>query len=90
MKERVHPAMPGANDRSLVRHLVEMRAEAEVKIARYEQTLRAIMNCELVGAAYVDWVHAACVDALQGEWPECWGCGTTVHDGLCVQEDSDL
>ena len=61
----------------------------EQKIARYEATLRAIQACTLTGVDYGDWIQAVVDDALEGLWPECWNCGTHVHEGLCVGEGDD-
>jgi hypothetical protein len=59
----------------------------EQKIKRYEATLRAIRDCSLTGVDFGDWVQSVCEDALEGLWPECWNCGTFVHDGPCVGEE---
>ena len=59
----------------------------EEKIARYEATLRAITKCTLTGPDFGDWVQSVCEDALEGLYPECWNCGTFVHDGACAGED---
>lgn len=64
-----------------------MNETPEEKIARYEATLRAISQCTLTGVDYGDWVQAVVDDALEGLWPECWNCGTHVHEGPCVSED---
>jgi hypothetical protein len=61
----------------------------EEKVARYEATLRAIASCTLTGVDFGDWVQAACEDALEGLYPECWNCGTYVHEGPCVGEDEN-
>jgi len=58
----------------------------EQKVERYEQTLRAISACPLMGVDYGDWVQGVCDDALGGLWPECWNCGTFVHAGPCAGE----
>jgi hypothetical protein len=60
---------------------------AEEKAARLEMTIRAIASCTLLGLDYGDWVQSVCEDALEGLMPECWNCGTCVHDGPCVQEE---
>lgn len=62
----------------------------EQKAARYEATLRAIAKCTLSGVDYGDWVQAVCEDALEGLYPECWNCGTCVHDGPCAGEEEVL
>lgn len=62
---------------------------AEEKIERYEATLRAISTCQLTGVDYGDWVQSTCEDALAGLYPECWNCGTFVHDGPCVGEPDE-
>lgn len=67
-----------------------MSETAEQKAARYEQTFRAIASCALTGVAFGDWVQAVCEDALDGHWPECWNCGTAVHEGPCAGEDGHL
>jgi hypothetical protein len=58
----------------------------EQKVERYERTLRAISTCTLTGLEFGDWVQQVVDDALDGLWPECWNCGTAVHDGPCVGE----
>ena len=65
-----------------------MSETAEQKIERLEATLRAIKSCTLTGVDFGDWVQAVCEDALEGLHPECWNCGTYVHDGPCVQEEA--
>jgi hypothetical protein len=62
---------------------------AEQKIARYEQTFRAIAACTLTGVDYGDWVQSVVEDALEGLYPECWNCGTFVHDGVCAGETEE-
>jgi hypothetical protein len=57
--------------------------------ARYQTTLRAIASCTLTGVAYGDWVQSVVEDALEGRWPECWNCGTAVHEGPCVEDEPD-
>lgn len=57
-------------------------------IHRLELTLRAIAACTLTGADYGDWVQSVCEDALEGLFPECWNCGTFVHDGPCVGDEA--
>jgi hypothetical protein len=57
---------------------------AEQRAARYQRTLEAIRDCTLEGVDFGDWVQAAVEDALDGIWPECWKCGTPVHEGACV------
>jgi len=65
-----------------------MSAETlDEKVARYELTLRAIAACTLTGIDFGDWVQATVEDALEGLYPECWNCGTFVHEGPCVIED---
>jgi hypothetical protein len=56
----------------------------EQRVERYERTLRAILECPLLGADFGDWVQAVATDALAGLNPECWNCGTAVHEGPCV------
>lgn len=56
----------------------------EQKLVRYELTLRAIASCTLTGVDYGDWVQSTIEDALDGLFPECYNCGTFVHDGPCV------
>lgn len=56
----------------------------EEQVRRYEATLKAIATCTLTGVDYGDWVQSVVEDALSGLWPECWNCGTHVHDGPCV------
>jgi len=51
---------------------------------RYEKTLRAIKSCTLTGTDFGDWVQSICEDVLEGLEPECWNCGTYVHDGPCA------
>ena len=63
----------------------EVNESAEEKAARLEMTIRAIANCTLTGVDFGDWVQVTCEDALDGLWPECWNCGTHVHDGPCVE-----
>ena len=60
---------------------------ADQRAARYEMALRSIATCELTGPDFGDWVQAVTEDALAGAWPECWRCGTAVHDGPCVAEE---
>jgi hypothetical protein len=48
--------------------------------------LQAIAKCDLTGMDFGDYVQGVCETALAGEWPECWFCGTAVHDGPCVGE----
>ena len=59
----------------------------EERADRYERTLRAIVACTLTPADFGDWVQSVCEDALQGLFPECWNCGTFVHDGPCAGEE---
>lgn len=54
------------------------------QLRRYEATLQAIARCPLTGVDFGDWVQMVVEDALVGLWPECWDCGTHVHDGPCV------
>jgi len=54
---------------------------------RYERTLRAIKDCPLTGQDFGDWVQSACEDVLEGLDPECWNCGTFVHEGPCVSDE---
>jgi hypothetical protein len=61
----------------------------EQKAARYERAIRAIEKCTLLGADFGDWVQSVCTDLLDGLEAECWNCGTHVHDGPCVSEDSE-
>lgn len=61
--------------------------ELEMKLYRYEQTLKAIKDCTLTGTDFGDWVQAACEDALEGLLPECYNCGTFVHAGPCVEDE---
>jgi hypothetical protein len=61
----------------------------EERAERYEKTLRAIAACTLTGVDYGDWVQSVCEDALEGLWPECWNCGTAVHDGPCAGDDAE-
>jgi len=63
---------------------------AEEKIARYEATLKAISTCTLTGIDYGDWVQQVVDDALEGLYPECWNCGTYLHEGQCAGEDDAL
>lgn len=56
----------------------------EQKVERYELTLRAISVCTLTGVDFGDWVQAVVEDALHGLMPECWNCGTFVHQGPCA------
>ena len=62
---------------------------ADDRALRYERTLRAIAKCELTGVEFGDYVQALCDDVLAGGEPECWQCGTAVHDGPCVSEYSE-
>lgn len=65
-------------------------ASAAARAAGYEATLRAIAACTLVDAGDLRrMVQAAVEDALDGRWPECWNCGTAVHDGPCVGEGGE-
>lgn len=65
--------------------LQQEQETAEEKIARLEMTIRAIGACTLTGVDFGDWVQSVCEDALSGLWPECWSCGTAVHEGPCVE-----
>ena len=56
----------------------------------YRLTLETIAACPLTGRDFGDYVQAVCHDALAGEWPECWNCGTAVHDGACVGDQLSL
>lgn len=47
--------------------------------------LQTISKCTLKGVDFGDYVQTVCDTALLGEWPECWNCGTAVHDGPCVR-----
>jgi hypothetical protein len=62
----------------------------EEQLHRYELTFRAIAQCTLVGADFGVWVQSVIEDALSGLWPECWNCGTYVHDGPCAGESDDV
>lgn len=65
----------------------EVREETlEEKLHRYECTLQAIRDCILTGVDYGDWVQACTSDALDGLFPECYSCGTFVHEGPCAGE----
>ena len=66
---------------------VETTETAEQRAHRYELTLKAIAGCPLSGVDYGDWVQSVVEDALAGLFPECWNCGTFVHEGPCVGED---
>ena len=56
---------------------------------RYERTLKAIKVCTLTGVDYGDWIQACVEDALDGQEPECWNCGTAVHEGPCVSAEGN-
>lgn len=57
---------------------------------RYRLTLAAIRDCTLTGVDFGDWVQAVCIDALDHELlPECYNCGTYVHEGACVDESEE-
>lgn len=45
-----------------------------------------VLGVVLFAAERVVGVQAVCEDALEGLFPECWNCGTAVHDGPCVGE----
>jgi hypothetical protein len=67
-----------------------MKPEAEIiehKCDRYERALKAIAACTLTVVDFGDWVQACVEDVLDGQEPECWNCGTAVHEGPCVGED---
>jgi hypothetical protein len=68
---------------SIHNHTTPLQVMRE-RARRYELTLQAISKCTLTGVDFGDWVQAACEDALAGRWPECYQCGTAVHDGPCV------
>jgi hypothetical protein len=61
----------------------------EGKALRYELTLKAIAQCSLTGVDYGDWVQSVVEDALSGLFPECWNCGTYVHEGPCADEEAN-
>lgn len=65
-----------------LQELVELRNGEEIR--RLKLAILAISTCELTGVAFGDYVQSLCEDVLEGEWPECWNCGTPVHDGLCA------
>lgn len=68
--------------------LQEIASETtEEQLRRYDLTLKAIAACTLTGVDYGDWVQSVVEDALSGLWPECWNCGTCVHEGPCAGED---
>lgn len=62
---------------------------AEERALRYERALSAIAKCELTGVEFGDYVQALCEDVLAGAEPECWNCGTAVHDGPCVGDEAE-
>ncbi len=66
---------------------VEAQTETpEQRARRFELTLKAIATSTLCGVDFGDWVQSAAEDALAGLWPECYMCGTAVHEGPCVGE----
>jgi hypothetical protein len=67
----------------------DLRAGGEGAEALYRAALRAISACKLIGVEYGDWTQAVCDDALDGIWPECYTCGTAIHDGPCVSKDPE-
>jgi hypothetical protein len=72
---------------SLIDSVTQTSETPEEQLRRYELTLKAIAGCPLTGVDYGDWVQSVVEDAISGLWPECWNCGTYVHDGPCAGED---
>lgn len=83
------PEIPSQDERlygTIQAKLANLEAEKE----RYRLTLAAIRDCKLTGVDYGDWVQSVAYDALDNELlPECYNCGTFVHEGPCVSEDEE-
>ena len=84
--ERIDIVIPPAGIAKLEAIASETPAQ---QLERYHLTLKAIAACTLTGVDYGDWVQSVVEDALSGLYPECWNCGTYVHDGPCAGEDEE-